>query len=154
MEKKSDEKVLCENKKAKFNYFLDDYQEAGIELVGSEIKSLRKNRCSLDDSYIIFKGNEAFILNLNIPVFQKNEVEFSHNPTRTRKLLLHKNEIIKLQDEVKKKGFTIIPTRVILRRGLCKIQIALGKGKKNYDKREIIKNRDIENKLNKLTKLR
>lgn len=153
MEKKIDGKLLCTNKKAQFNYFLSDHQEAGIELLGSEIKSLRKNRCSLDDAFVIFKGNEAFILNMNIPVFQDRNV-FSHEPRRTRKLLLHKNEIYYLMEQVKMKGYTAVPCRVILRRGLCKIQIALGKGKKNYDKREVIKAREDKIKVAKASKIR
>ena len=153
MEKKIDGKLLCTNKKAQFNYFLSDHQEAGIELLGSEIKSLRKNRCSLDDAFVIFKGNEAFILNINIPVFQDRNV-FSHEPRRTRKLLLHKNEIYYLMEQVKMKGYTVVPCRVILRRGLCKIQIALGKGKKNYDKREVIKAREDKIKVAKASKIR
>ena len=153
MEKKIDGKLLCTNKKAQFNYFLSDHQEAGIELLGSEIKSLRKNRCSLDDAFVIFKGNEAFILNMNIPVFQDRNV-FSHEPRRTRKLLLHKNEIYYLMEQVKMKGYIVVPCRVILRRGLCKIQIALGKGKKNYDKREVIKAREDKIKVAKASKIR
>lgn len=149
----NDEVVLCNNKKAFFNYFLSDFLEAGIELVGSEIKSLRKNRCSLDDAYVIFRNNQAYIINMNIPLFQDKNV-FAHEPRRTRRLLLHKNEIYKLMDEVKKRGYSVIPTRVILRRGYCKIQIALGKGKKNYDKRETIKNREIERKINRISKLK
>lgn len=153
MENKSNEKLLCTNKKASFNYYLENFMEAGIELVGSEIKSLRKNRCSLDDAYVIFKGNEAYIINMNIPIFQDKNV-FSHDPRRTRKLLLHKNEIYSLMDDVKKKGYSVIPTRVLLRRGYCKVQIALGKGKKNYDKRQAIKEREDKIKMAKATKLR
>lgn len=153
MENKSNEKLLCTNKKASFNYYLENFMEAGIELVGSEIKSLRKNRCSLDDAYVIFKGNEAYIINMNIPIFQDKNV-FSHDPRRTRKLLLHKNEIYSLMDDVKKKGYSVIPTRVLLRRGYCKVQIALGKGKKNYDKRQVIKEREDKIKIAKATKLR
>lgn len=153
MENKSNGKLLCTNKKASFNYYLENFMEAGIELVGSEIKSLRKNRCSLDDAYVIFKGNEAYIINMNIPIFQDKNV-FSHDPRRTRKLLLHKNEIYSLMDDVKKKGYSVIPTRVLLRRGYCKVQIALGKGKKNYDKRQVIKEREDKIKMAKAAKLR
>ena len=153
MAKKIDGKLLCTNKKAQCHYFLSDHQEAGIELLGSEIKSLRKNRCSLDDAFVIFKGNEASILNMNIPVFQDRNV-FSHEPRRTRKLLLHKDEIYYLMEQVKIKGYTVVPCRVILRRGLCKMQIALGKGKKNYDKREVIKAREDKIKVAKASKIR
>ncbi|MFA6861747.1 MAG: SsrA-binding protein SmpB, partial [Bacilli bacterium] len=137
----ADEVLIATNRKAKFNYFLSDFQEAGIELKGSEIKSLRTGHCSLDDSYVILKNNEAFILNMNIPVYQANGI-FSHEPTRTRKLLLHKDQLYKLTFASERQGFTIIPTRVYIKHGYAKVQIALAKGKKNYDKRETIKERD------------
>ncbi len=140
-EKFSDEILIATNRKARFNYFLSEFTEAGIELVGSEIKSLRTGHCSLDDSYVIIKGGEAFILNMNIPVFQANGI-FSHEPTRTRKLLLHKSQLIKFADAVNREGYTMIPSRVYIKRGLAKVQIALGKGKKNWDKRETIKKRE------------
>lgn len=140
-EKDIHEKLIAQNKKAHFNYFLSDFQEAGIALVGSEIKSLRLGHCSLDGSYVILKNREAFILNMNIPNYQDNGV-FLPSPTRTRKLLLHKKEIINLIYKVDRQGYTIIPTRVYIRNGKAKVQIALGKGKKNYDKREVIKERE------------
>jgi SsrA-binding protein len=136
-----DEKLISTNKKAHFNYFLSEFTEAGIELVGSEIKSLRTGHCSLDDSYVIIKGGEAYILNMNIPVYQANGI-FSHEPTRTRKLLLHKDQIVKFAYAVDREGYTIIPVRVYIKRGMAKVQIALGKGKKLWDKRETIKERD------------
>ncbi len=142
---KEGEKLIVTNRKAHFNYFLSDFQEAGIELVGSEIKSLRLGHCSIDESYVIFKGREAFILNMNIPTYQENGV-FQPSPLRTRKLLLHKKEIIELIYKVDRQGYTVIPTRVYIKKGKAKVQIALGKGKKNYDKRETIKER--ENKIN------
>lgn len=139
------EKLIANNRKAHFNYFLSDFQEAGIELVGSEIKSLRLGHCSIDESYVILKNREVFILNMNIPTYQENGV-FQPSPTRTRKLLMHKKEIIELIYKVDRQGYTIIPTRVYIKRGKAKVQIALAKGKKNYDKREVIKER--EEKIN------
>lgn len=136
-----DEILLCTNKKAKFNYFLSEFTECGIELKGSEIKALRAGHCSLDDSYVIIKNGEAFLLNMNIPLFQNNGI-FSHEPTRTRKLLLHKKQIIYFDNEVTKAGFTLIPVRVYIKKGRCKVQIALGKGKNAVDKRETIKKRE------------
>ena len=136
-----DEILVCQNRKAHFNYFLSDFTEAGIELKGSEIKALRAGHCSLDDAYVIFSHGECFLLNANIPVFQENGI-FSHEPTRTRKLLLHKSEIAKFSTLVDRQGYTLVPVRVYIRHGLCKVQIALGKGKKNYDKRETIKERE------------
>lgn len=136
-----DEILLCTNKKAYFNYFLSEFTECGIELKGSEIKALRAGHCSLDDSYVIIKGNQAYLLNMNIPLYQGNTI-FSHEPTRTRKLLLHKKQILDFSSMVDREGYSILATRVYIRKGLCKVQIALGKGKKNYDKRETIKARE------------
>lgn len=136
-----DEILVCTNRKAHFNYFLSDFTECGIELVGSEIKAMRAGHCSLDDSYVIIQKGECLILNMNIPVYQANGI-FSHEPTRTRKLLLHKKEILRFQSLVDREGYTLVPVRVYIRHGLAKVQIALGKGKKNYDKRETIKKRE------------
>ena len=153
MKEFNDEILIATNRKAKFNYFLSDFQEAGIELVGSEIKALRAGHCSLDDSYIIINKGELYLLNMNIPIYQANGI-FSHEPTRTRKLLMHKKEIYDLENAVSRDGYTLITTRVYIRRGLCKVQLALGKGKKNYDKREAIKKRDDERRIAKAIKER
>lgn len=147
-----DEILIATNRKARFNYFLSDFQECGIVLVGSEIKALRAGHCSLDDSYVTIKRGEAFLLNMNIPLYQGNNKIFSHEPTRTRKLLLHKNEILKLTQAVDREGYTLIPVRCYIKRGKAKIQIALGKGKKNYDKRETIKKREDERNMAKAMK--
>lgn len=147
-----DEILLCTNKKAYFNYFLSEFTECGIELKGSEIKALRAGHCSLDDSYVIIKRGEAFVLNMNIPLYQNNGI-FSHEPTRTRKLLLHKKQIIDFQYSVDREGFTLVPVRVYIRHGRCKVQIALGKGKKNYDKRDTIKEREDSRKMARAQKL-
>ncbi len=145
-QKYPDEILICTNRKAKFNYFLSDFLECGIELKGSEIKALRAGHCSLDDSFVQIRNLEVFIINMNIPLFQQNGV-FSHEPTRTRKLLLHKSQIIKLDQAVNREGYTLVPVRVYIKRGKCKVQIALGKGKKDYDKRETIKKRDDERRI-------
>ncbi|MFA6754949.1 MAG: SsrA-binding protein SmpB [Bacilli bacterium] len=136
-------KVLVNNKKASFNYFLSDFLECGIALQGTEIKSIKNNGCSLNDSYVLIKNNEAFILNMNIAPYDKGSV-FNHDPLRTRKLLLHKKEIKKLSSKITLSGYTVVPTKVYLKKGYCKIEIALAKGKKLYDKREVIKKRDVE----------
>ncbi len=153
MSEYKDEILVATNKKAKFNYFLSDFQEAGIVLLGSEIKALRAGHCSLDDSYVIIKEGELFILNMNIPVYQAGS-SFTHEPTRSRKLLMHKKQIFELERAVEREGYTLIPARVYIRRGHCKVQIALAKGKKNYDKRETVKKRDIERKIAKAVKER
>ena len=147
-----DEILVTTNRKARFNYFLSDFLECGIALEGSEIKSLRLGRCSLEDSYCLISGGECFILNMNIPAFQSNNPSFTHEETRTRKLLLHKKEINDLYFKVTREGYTLIPTRVYIKRGKCKVQIALGKGKKNYDKRETIKKREDERRVAKALK--
>ncbi len=144
-------KIVTTNRKAHFNYFLSDFLECGISLKGSEIKSLRNNHCSIDDSYCIIRNNECFILNMNIPEYEKSTV-FNHDPLRSRKLLLHKNEILKFNNRMIKEGYTLIPTKVYFKKGMCKVEIALGKGKKLYDKREVVKNRDIERDLKKKMK--
>ena len=144
-------KIVTTNRKAHFNYFLSDFLECGISLKGSEIKSLRNNHCSIDDSYCIIRNNECFILNMNIPEYDKSTV-FNHDPLRSRKLLLHKNEILKFNNRMIKEGYTLIPTKVYFKNGMCKVEIALGKGKKLYDKREVVKNRDIERDLKKKMK--
>ena len=151
--KLKDEILIVQNKKAYFNYFLSDFLEAGIELVGSEIKSLRKGHCSLDGTYVIFKKGEAFVLNMNIPIYQDNGI-FQAQPTRTRKLLLHKKQIIELIYKVERQGFTVVPTRVYIKKGIAKVQIALAKGKKNYDKREVIKEREEKRNIQKKIKER
>ncbi len=135
-------KIIATNRKAYYEYFLSDEIEAGIVLTGSEIKSIRKHGCSLADSYVIIKGGEVFILGMNIPPYEHGGL-FNHEPTRTRKLLLHEKEIRKYSQKVKEKGFTIIATKVYLSRGRVKVEIALAKGKKLYEKKEVIKLRDI-----------
>jgi len=148
MEKKESGKIITTNRKAHFNYYLSDFLECGIELKGTEIKSLRNNNANINDAYIVVKNNEAFILNMFIAVYEKGNI-FNHEETRTRKLLMHKREILKYNNYLIKDGFTIVPTKVYFKNGRCKIEIALGKGKKNFDKRETEKNRDIERNLNK-----
>ena len=147
----SEIKVLVNNSKAKFLYFLEDFLESGIELKGSEIKSIRHNGASLRDSYVIFKNEEAFILNMHIAPYE-NGSNFNHEPNRTRKLLLHKKEIRRMSQKAKEKAMTIVPTKIYLKKGKVKIEIALAKGKKLFDKRETIKRRDDERMMAKAKK--
>lgn len=144
-------KIVTNNRKASFNYFLSEFIEAGLVLTGTEIKSIRANKCSISDAYVVFKGNEAFLLNMNISVYDQGNI-FNHDPLRSRKLLLNKREILKYQQKVVKEGYTVIPTKVYLRRGKAKVEIALAKGKKLYDKRESIKERDDKRSIEKATK--
>ena len=144
-------KVLVNNSKAFYNYFLEDFTECGIELVGTEIKSLRKNGASLLDAYVVIRNGEAFILNMHISPYTHGNI-FNHDPNRTRKLLLHKKEIMKLMRKSEQQSMAIIPTKIYLKKGKAKIEIALGKGKKKYDKREVIKKRDDEREMAKAKK--
>lgn len=147
----SSQKIIAKNSKASFNYFLSDFLECGLSLVGTEIKALRVHGASLNDAYVIIRNNEAFIVNMHIAPYDKGNI-FNHDPLRTRKLLLHKKEILKLGQKVKEKQYTIIPTKVYLVRGKAKLEIALGKGKKLYDKRDSEKARDDKRKIDKAIK--
>ena len=147
-DKKDGIKIITTNKKAHFNYFLSEFTECGIALKGTEIKSLRVNGCSIGDSYIVIRNGEAEIINMHINPYEHGNI-FNQDPLRTRKLLLHKKEIAWFADKAKRSGFSIVPTRVYFRKGKCKVEIALAKGKKDYDKRETIKQRDIERDLRK-----
>lgn len=141
-------KIIATNRKAHFNYFLSDFTECGIVLKGTEIKSLRVHSCSVGDSYVIIRNNEAEIINMHINPYEQGNI-FNQDPLRSRKLLLHKKEIKWFAEKVQRGGYSIIPTKVYFRRGKCKVEIALGKGKKAYDKRETIKQRDVERNLRK-----
>lgn len=141
MKQVSNIKIIAVNKKANFNYFLSEFTECGIVLKGTEIKSLRKNSCNITDSYVVIRSGEAEILNMHIPIYKEGNI-FNHDPMRTRTLLLHKKEIKYFETKVKQGGFTIVPTRVYFKKGKAKVEIALAKGKKLYDKRESEKQRD------------
>lgn len=141
------------NKKAKFDYLIYDTLEAGIVLTGTEIKSIRNGSCNLKDSYILIKNNEAFILNMHISNYDKGSI-FNTEETRTRKLLLHKSEILKLKDKISIKGFAIVPLKLYFKDGIAKIEIGVAKGKHTYDKKESIKERDIKRETDKMLKNR
>ena len=144
-------KVLVNNKKAFYDYFLEDFLECGIELKGSEIKSIRKNGASLHDSYIVIRNGEAYILNMHITPYEHGNI-FNHEPDRTRKLLMHKKEISKFFRKAKEQVMTIVPTKVYLKRGKAKIEIALAKGKKKYDKRDVEKAKEDKRTIDKALK--
>jgi len=143
-------KLIASNKKAHYEYFLSDFLECGLELKGTEIKSLRINGGSLSESYVIIKNGQAFILGMNIPQYEQGNI-FNHEPMRTRRLLLHKQEIIKLHRKVQEKGFTIAATKLYLKNGKAKLEIALAKGKKLFDKRETEKAKSIKREIEKHT---
>ena len=134
-------KIICLNRKASFNYFFHEVIEAGISLRGSEVKSLRDGKGSIADSYAIDKMGEIFLINSHIPLYKQSSYN-NHNPKSDRKLLLNKKEINKLIGKIHREGFTIIPTKMYFKKGKAKIEIAIGKGKKNFDKRQSKKTRD------------
>ena len=138
MNQKENIKIVSDNRKASYDYYLEDRYEAGLVLQGTEIKSLRKGSCNIKDSYVIIRNSEAFVINMNIAKYEQGNI-FNHEPLRTRKLLLNKKEILRLIGLTKEKGYTLIPTKVYLKRGRAKIEFAIAKGKKNYDKREVEK---------------
>jgi len=141
-------KIIASNKKAHFNYFLTDFMEAGIELKGTEIKSLRVTGATINDSYVVIRNEEAEIINIYIKPYDHGNL-FNHDPLRNRKLLLHKHQIRWLAQKIKTEGFTVVPTKIYFSKGKVKVEIALAKGKHNYDKRETIKKRDIQRELDK-----
>ena len=135
-----------QNRRARYDYIIEDSYEVGIVLTGTEIKSIREGKVNLKDSYAIIRNNEIFLLNTHISTYDKGNI-FNHEETRTRKLLMHKNEILKLNNKVTLEGYTLIPLKIYFVRGKAKVQIGLCKGKKNYDKRQTIKERDIKREL-------
>lgn len=141
------------NRQVYHNYFVEDTYEAGMVLTGTEIKSIRLGKCNIKDSYAIIRNNEAYLLNMHISHYEQGNI-FNHSETRTRKLLLNKKEILKLNDKVNLLGYTLIPLKIYFVNGRAKILIGVCKGKKNYDKRESIKERDIQRELNKNNKYR
>lgn len=136
-------KVVATNRKAQHEYFILDTLEAGLVLQGSEIKSIRAGHISLAEAYVHTDGQEAWLMDAHISPYAQASV-FNHEPRRPRKLLLHRDEIRRLWNEVRKKGMTIVPLRVYLKNGRAKVEIALAKGKKLYDKRESIAKRDAQ----------
>jgi SsrA-binding protein len=146
MDKQSEERISISNRRARFEYEILDSYEAGIVLKGSEVKSLRASKANLQDSYAIVKNGEVWLLNMHInPYEQANQ--FNHEPLRTRKLLLNKSEIAKLHAGTNEKGLTLIPLKIYFKKGIAKVQLGIAKGKKLHDKRESIKERDIEREM-------
>lgn len=136
------------NRQAKFNYEILETYESGIVLTGTEIKSLKKGNANIKDSYAVIKNEEIFLLNMHISHYEEGNI-FNHDETRTRKLLLHKKEILKLKNKIDLNGYTIVPLKVYFLKRHAKVLIGLARGKKNYDKREDIKKRDIEREVRK-----
>lgn len=144
-------KIVSQNKKAFHDYFILETYEAGIELKGTEIKSVRKGSTNLKDAFIRIKNDEAYIENMHIAPYEQGN-RFNHEPLRTRKLLLHKKQIKKLQKEVKENGLTIVPTKLYFNTSKLKVEIALARGKKLYDKRQNLKAKDAKRDVEKALK--
>ena len=139
--KEGAQKIICQNKLARLNYFIDDTYEAGIVLVGTELKALRDGRAHLKDSYALVQNGEIFLYDMHIGPYSHGN-RANHEPLRVRKLLLHKREIKRLYGKSQEKGLTLIPTKLYFKDGKVKVEIGVGKGKKLYDKRRDIKKRD------------
>ncbi len=146
-----EKKIVCQNRKARYDYFIDEIYEAGIVLVGPEVKSLREGRASLKESYARVKDGELFLHNMHVTPYP-----FAHHlnidPTRIRKLLMQKREIKRLIGKTEEKGYSLIPLSIYLSRGIIKVGLALAKGKKKYDKRYILKEKEMKRELNQLKK--
>ena len=134
-------KIICLNRKASFNYFFEDFLEAGLVLKGSEIKSIRDGKINIADSYAVPKDGEIFLVNSHIPVYKQASYS-NHNPYSERKLLLNRKEINKLIGKINEDGFTLVPTKMYFKKGKAKLEIAVAKGKKQHDKRNTKKTRD------------
>ena len=141
--------IEIKNKKAYFDYFIEDTYEAGMVLTGTEIKSIRKGSCNLKDTYARIKNNEVYVINMFIAPYEQGSV-FNHDERRERKLLLHKKEIYKIKQKIEKEGYSLVPVKLYLKNGKAKILLGVAKGKKNYDKRRSIKERDIKRNLEKV----
>ncbi|WP_027417099.1 SsrA-binding protein SmpB [Aneurinibacillus terranovensis] len=139
-------KVVAQNKKARHDYFIEETYEAGIVLTGTEIKSIRAGRANLKDSFARIRDGEAYLYNMHVSPYEQGN-RYNHEPLRTRKLLMHRSEINKLIGHTKVSGYSLIPLRLYLKGGFCKVEIGLAKGKKNYDKRETLKQKDAQREI-------
>ena len=151
--KNEGKKLIANNKKARFDYFIEEELEVGIELAGTEVKSLRQGKCSIKEAYVSVHNAELFIDGMNITPYEKGNI-FNRDPLRVRKLLLHRSEIAKLNAKVKEKGYTIMPLRVYFKGSLVKLEIGLARGKKNYDKRHDIAKKDARREAERDFKVR
>ncbi|TCS78981.1 SsrA-binding protein SmpB [Pectinatus cerevisiiphilus] len=152
-QKNSKIKIVCENRKARHDYFIHETFEAGLALVGTEVKSLRAGRANLKDSFAFIRNGEAVLENVHISPYEHGNI-FNHDPLRTRKLLLHKAEITRLFSKTKEKGLTLIPLKIYFARGKAKVELALASGKKNYDKRQAIAEKTAKREIDRALKER
>ncbi len=144
-------KIITDNRKARYLYELLDTYQAGIELLGTEVKSIRAGRVNMQDGYALIRNGEAWLINVHISPYETSAY-FNHEPRRTRKLLLHRQEINKLVGLVEQKGLTLVPTKMYFKNGLVKVEIAVGRGKKLHDKRDSIKQRDDQRTMARVMK--
>lgn len=152
-ESPDDTHAIARNKRARHDYHLLEQWEAGLVLTGTEVKSLRDGKANLSDAYAIVKEGEVFLLNLHISPYDKGN-QFNHEPTRTRKLLLHRKEIRRMIGAVERQGLTLVPLELYFKKGVAKVQLALGKGKKLHDKRDDEKRRDDEREMARVARTR
>ena len=150
---KESKKIIANNKKAFYDYFIEDKYEAGIELVGTEVKSLRMGKCSIKEAFVRIQKGEVFIYGMHISPYEKGN-KFNRDPLRARKLLLHRYEIRKIEGQIAQKGYTLVPLNVYLKGSLMKVEIGLAKGKKQYDKRQDIAKKDQRREAEKQFKVR
>ena len=153
MPKQKGERLIANNKKAYFDYFIDEKYEAGIELHGTEVKSLRMGHCSIKEAFVAVEGGEVIIRQMHISPYEKGNI-FNKDPLRPKKLLMHKAEINKLLGKIKEKGFTLVPLQVYFKEGRAKIEVGLCRGKKLYDKRQDIAKKDQRREAEKDFKIR
>ena len=146
-------KVVCQNRKAYHDYTIEETIEAGIQLLGTEVKSLREGRANLKDSYVIIKNSEVFLLNCHISPYSHGNI-MNHDPLRTKKLLLHRNEIERLRDKSRQKGYALIPLKIYFKGSHAKIEVGSAKGKRHYEKRETIKEREAKKAIERVMKSR
>jgi len=146
-------KVVCQNRKAFHDYFIEDTLEAGIALSGTEVKSLREGKANLKDSYVLVKGGEVFLLNCHISPYSHGNI-MNHDPVRTRKLLLHRKEIDRMSGKAAAKGYTLIPLKIYFKASFAKVEIGLAKGKRLFEKRDTIKEREARREIEKAMKNR
>ncbi|MDP2602911.1 MAG: SsrA-binding protein SmpB [Deltaproteobacteria bacterium] len=150
---KDGEQIICVNRQARHNYFIDETYEAGLVLLGSEVKSLRDGKANLMDSYARIQKGEAFLINAHVSPYSGAN-QFNHEPTRPRKLLLHAREIERLTGKTKEKGLTVIPLKMYFKNGRAKVELGLARGKKLYDKRETLRRKDAEREVERTLKSR
>jgi SsrA-binding protein len=144
-------KILAKNSKAYHDYFIEDKMEAGIELFGTEVKSIRQGKLNLKDSFCIVKNGELFVLSMHVSPYEKGNI-FNRDPMRQRRLLMHKREILRLYEKIKQDGYALIPLSIYLKQAKVKVQIGLAKGKKLYDKRDAAASRDAKREMERAVK--